>query len=235
MVESSPQLYQSMPRSDAIREASEDLRRHRRSQRRAAFLEELRGRYHYRVFLDRPRLKQPIAGGLTVGRASAQVSIVEFLDFQCPFCSGMSAVLDRILREYPDDVRLTFKNFPLSIHPQAAPAAEAALCAGEQNRFWEMYKLIFAQRDLVSAGRFGELAARAGLDVAAFKTCAESGRQEKAWQSDKSEGSAIGVFSTPTVFINGRMISGARSYEAIKKIVDEEIRDGTDRAAAKIQ
>jgi predicted DsbA family dithiol-disulfide isomerase len=98
-----------------------------------------------------------------------------------------------------------------------------------------MQRLLFLEQSLVSSEQFPELAAQAGLDAAVFRECYDSGRQKKVWQSDKSEGAAIGVSSTPTVFINGRMIAGARTYEVLRDIVEEEIRIAQSNTAGRAE
>jgi predicted DsbA family dithiol-disulfide isomerase len=224
VIEGTPQVYQWLSKAAALLTASDDLRRRRLARRRSVFMAELRSLYQYEVSAMPPRLRSTISGGQTLGRENAIVSIVEFSDFQCSYCAAVSAVLDEVVRNYPDQVRIVFKHFPLPGHPQSTKAAEAALCAGEQNRFWEMQRLLFVEQSSLSSEAFAEVAARGGLDVAEFEVCYESRRHTRDWQADKSEGAALGVSSTPTLFINGRMIAGARTYEVLRQIVDEEIR-----------
>ncbi len=224
VVEATPRAYQWLSNAEGIRLASEDLHQRRQARRRSEFVAELRSKYRCRISLGAPRLTRPLMGEHRRGQTRARVSIVEFSDFQCPYCSAMSATLDRLLREYPEELELSFKHFPLPMHPQATKAAEAAACAGEQGKFWEMHRILFLESALLASGQFEGLAATAGLDSRLFKECFSSQRHSKDWQSDRAEGGAAGVSSTPTVFINGRMISGARTYEGLRDIVEEEIR-----------
>jgi protein-disulfide isomerase len=176
------------------------------------------------ILLEPIRIEVETSGAPAVGPASAPVTIVEFSDFQCPFCSRLIPTLERITESYPEAVRLVFRQFPLnSIHPQAQKAAEASLCANDQGRFWEMHDALFANQEALSIADLKATAARLELDTAAFAQCLEGGQHEDQVNQDLEEGIAAGVSGTPALFINGRFLSGAQPYDAIAKVIDDEL------------
>ena len=193
-----------------------------------AYMAELRaGADDVRIELDPPRTPVEVADGDPVsGPAGAAVEIVEFSDFQCPFCERLTGTLDRLKAEYGDDVRLVFKDYPLPNHAQAFKAAEAGLCANAQGRFWELHDAMFSQQDELEVDDLKRHAGELGLDQAAFDACLDSGRFAEQVNADLRYGQAIGVQSTPTVFINGRAVMGAAPYS----VFDEIVRDELDRA-----
>ncbi len=154
------------------------------------------------------------------GNKNAKVTIVEFSDYQCPFCSRFHDTMKEVMQKYPKDVRWIFKHFPLdSIHPYARKAAEAAECAGEQNKFWEYSDAIYANQDklndeyIVSAGK------DVGLNEAKFKSCLDSGKFTKKVDEDMSYGQSLGVQGTPGSFVNGQAIPGAVPFSEIEKLI----------------
>ena len=171
----------------------------------------------YRVAVD-------VEGEPVRGPAEAPVTIVEFSDFECPYCSRVVPTLDRIQESYGDRVRLVFKQFPLrNIHPNAQKAAEASLCAQDQGRFWELHDAMFADQRNLGVPALKAKAGELGLDAAAFAECLDSDRYAEAVQEDLEQGSEAGVSGTPAMFINGRFVSGAVPYEQIAQGVDEEL------------
>ena len=164
------------------------------------------------------------AEGPAKGPASAPVTIVEFSDFQCPFCSQLIPTLDQIKGKYGDKVRIVFRQFPLSIHSDAQKAAEAALCANEQGKFWELHDYMFQNQGALGVAQLKAKAAELGLKAESFNQCLDSGKTAKAVEADMKAGAAAGVGSTPTFFINGRSMVGGAPIEAISAIIDEELR-----------
>jgi predicted DsbA family dithiol-disulfide isomerase len=224
VVANAPENFSSMTKEEAVKVVMDHLQRKRTTMRRTEFLTSLRAAYSYTMLLDPPRLTQQFADGPSVGPKDATVSIIEFSDFQCPACIQLKPTLDRLRQEYANQVRLTFKQFPLPMHRQAAKAADAALCAAEQNRFWEMHDVLFANQDLLKQEQFTELARRAGLNQTAFKSCFNSNRTTHRRIKEVFEGRSADISSTPTLFINGRMITGARPYESLREIIEEELK-----------
>lgn len=159
------------------------------------------------------------------GKADAKVTIVEFSDFQCPFCQRGAMVMDQVLKEYPNDVKLVFKNLPLSFHQEARPAAKAALAAKEQGKFWEMYDELFANQHKLGADAYLEFAQKIGLNIDKFKADLASDKVEKMIQSDSDQAASLGVQGTPAFFVGGVKVSGARPLQSFKEIIDRLLKD----------
>lgn len=166
------------------------------------------------------------------GNPNATVTIVEYSDFQCPFCGrAYKTVEDQVLKEYGDKVRLVYKNFPLSsIHPWADAGALAAACARQQSPedFWKMYDFLFQHQDEVTPDNLKEKAQGAahdaGLDADKFNSCFDSKAAAGAVKADQEEATALGVRSTPTFFVNGRKVEGAVPYETFKDAIDQALK-----------
>jgi protein-disulfide isomerase len=169
------------------------------------------------------------------GPKTAAVTIVEFSDFECPFCSRVVPTLHKIMEEYKGKVRVAFKQYPLPFHKSAGPAAEAAMAAHAQGKFWEMHDKLFENNKALDAPSLEKYAQEIGLNVAKFKADMESRRYESAVKADVEYGKTLGQFGTPTFFINGRKVSGALPFESFKQIIDEELKKpaGPIRGAAR--
>jgi protein-disulfide isomerase len=162
---------------------------------------------------------------MTRGPAGAPVTIFEWSDYQCPFCREAQQVMGRLQAEFPDKIRITFKDFPLRSHNRAVPAAVAARCAGAQGRYWEYHDLLFlAQPDFSREDLLG-YARRLGLDTEAFTQCFDTARFQDAVLADQREGREAGVRATPTFFINGRKIEGALPIETFREAVQQALRE----------
>jgi len=223
VMESAPGAYKGLTPDEALRGATAAITGPRAARLRANLIADIRARHTFELTLEPPRLGHPIPGGRSAGSDDAPVYIVEFSDFQCPYCGRLTDGLDQIRREYGRGVRLTYKQFPLPSHPQAAKAAEASLCAAEQGKFWEMHDQLFSEQRLLAAEAFSELAGRAGANVETFESCLKTNKTKGEIAKDKADGSSVGVNSTPTFFINGKMFVGVRSYEALKDLVEAEL------------
>jgi protein-disulfide isomerase len=200
------------------------LEARRRAQARAMLVEELKSKNAVRVNLEPPRYTVPTSASDPVrGNTAAQVTIVEFSDFQCPFCARVNPTLDKIRQTYGDKVKIVFKDYPLPNHPQAPKAAEAARCAGEQNKFWEMHDAMFANQRALEVPALKQTARAIGLNGAAFDTCLDSSKHAATVQSGSELGEKMGVNSTPTLYINGRAVLGAMPFENFKQIIDDEL------------
>jgi protein-disulfide isomerase len=191
---------------------------------RFAFVERLRKDYGIKVLLEPLRVKVETAGSPSLGPAEAPVKIVEFSDFQCPYCSRLSTTLEAVLGKYGKQVQLVYRHFPLNdIHPYAEKAAEASLCAADQGHFWEMHHLLFQSQNQLKDEDLKAMAARLSLDSEAFGRCLSSGKSSAKITQDFNDGIRLGVGSTPALFINGRFLSGAVQLADISRIVDEEV------------
>jgi protein-disulfide isomerase len=175
---------------------------------------------------------EPAVQNVEVGKApvrgpkNAPITIIAYSDFECPFCGRVLPTLKQIEDQYAGKVRVAFKNQPLSFHPNAKPAAMAALAAHEQGKFWEYHDKLFANQRALDRASLERYAQELGLDVAKFKAALDSNKYEAQVSADMSEASRLGVSGTPTFFINGRMIVGAQGFEAFKRIIDEELKKG---------
>ncbi len=164
-----------------------------------------------------------VDGAPVRGPESAKVTIVEFADFQCPFCTRVSATLGQIREQYPNDVKFVFKHLPLRIHPQAPGAHAAAEAAHRQGKFWEMHDRIFASPTDLAPETFVGYAQQFGLDVGQFKKDVGSDAVKSRVDADMKEAQKLGVSGTPAFFINGKYIAGAQPFEAFKTRIDEEL------------
>ena len=213
-----------MTEADALKRIETGLRQQRMGERQAEFLSGLRAKADVRILMEPPRLRLAVGDDPTRGPADAPVTIVEFSDFQCPYCSRATATLKKLETAYPGKIRLVYRDFPLvQIHPNAARAAEAAACANEQGKFWPMHDVMFEHQDKLGEADLKQSAASLGLDAAKFDQCLESGRYTGQWKKDTAEGEQYGVSSTPAFFINGRLVVGAQPFESFARIVDEEL------------
>jgi protein-disulfide isomerase len=157
------------------------------------------------------------------GPTDAPITIVEFSDFQCPFCGRATGTVDAVWKAYGGKVRWVFKHFPLDFHPDAPLAHRAALAAGEQGRFWEMHDLIFTNQQAMKREDLLRHAATLALDLPRFERDLDLARFEAAVQSDLAEGTRLGISGTPTFFINGQRLVGAQPLQAFRNIIDAEL------------
>jgi protein-disulfide isomerase len=156
----------------------------------------------------------------SVGPANAPVTIVEFSDFQCPYCKLSVPLIKEILAKYPGKVKVVYRDYPGPNHPHAQQAAEAAQCAGDQGKFWEYHDSLFDRQAPGTGWNFTELAKESGLNQDAFATCLNTGRYREEVAKDLHDGFKLGVTSTPTFFINGRPLVGARPLAEFQAVID---------------
>lgn len=158
-----------------------------------------------------------------VGPADAKVTIVEFSDFQCPYCSKGREVMDALKKKYGNKIKIAFKNFPLPFHNQAQGAAEAALCAFEQDpkAFWKLHDIMFSDQSKLSKDNLLAHAKSIGLKEDSFRTCIETQKYAQKVAQDMEEGKKVGVKSTPTFFVNGQLVNGAHPIEVFSEIIDQ--------------
>jgi protein-disulfide isomerase len=165
----------------------------------------------------------PLANSPMRGPSDAKVTVVEFADYQCPFCGQAEGLVAQVLQDYPKDVRLVYKQFPLAtIHPQAMAAAKAALAAGRQGKYWEMHDLLFRnQRDL-SPETLSQLAGSLQLDVMQFQKDMESPEVLAQISREQQEGKSADVVGTPTIFVNGKRLMN-RSLDGFRQMIDTSL------------
>lgn len=213
------------PEADQLKQVTEHLTAVRQQQRAKEYLGTLRQGASIRVLLEPPRVEVDVADAPVRGPAGAPVTIVEFTEFQCPFCGRAAGTLDKVRERYGDKVRIVFRNFPLlQIHKEAAKAAEAATCAGEQGKFWEMYDALFAKQNALQVDQLKARAVEIGLEAAKFDECLDSGRTAGVWKRDlEAAEKRYHLNAAPAFYVNGRFLSGARPLEAFAEIIDDEL------------
>ncbi|MBI5077649.1 thioredoxin domain-containing protein [Candidatus Falkowbacteria bacterium] len=157
-----------------------------------------------------------------LGAKDAKVVLIEYTDFECPFCLNHSKTSKKINETYGDKIKFVVRHFPLSFHENAQKAAEAAECAGEQGKFWQMYDVLFATNEAKTMGieKWKAEAKKMGLNVTKFSECLDSGKYADKINQEIADGAAAGVDGTPATFINGQLVSGALPFEQFKSIID---------------
>lgn len=209
---------------DKIKQPLIDALQHQKiREQRESLLDKLRAQQKVKVLLDPPRVEVASAGHPRLGSKNAPIKIVEFGDFQCPFCRRAQGILKALRAKYGDKIQLVYMDFPLGIHPHAFEAAEAARCAAEQNKFWQYHDAMFADQSKLAPADLKATAARLGLKKAEFDSCLDHGKYESGIRKDIAEGTKLGVTGTPTFFINGREIVGAQPEHAFEDVINDEL------------
>ncbi len=188
--------------------------------------------------LQEPKLLEdpvaiPVAGAPSTGPQRAPITIVEFSDFQCPYCAAAVPEISAVLKAYPAQVKLIFKQYPLEMHSQADLAAAAALAAQKQGKFWEMHDAMFAHHDELSRTNILAFARRIGLDMKRFEDDLDSTAVREAVVRDVQDGDQAGVEGTPTLFINGQRYNGPIALSALKPVFDQELKPAAPPTAAR--
>ncbi len=187
-----------------------------------AYVEKIKKELNVEVML-RPTRVEVAAEGPSKGPAAAPVTIVEFSDFQCPYCSKAEETVTKVMKSYDGKVRVVFRDFPLPFHPQAEKAAEAAHCAGDQGKYWEMHEKLFANQKALEPPALKGYAKDLSLDQGKFDKCLDSGDKAKVVDSNRKAGEKVGVTGTPAFFVNGYQLSGAQPFEEFKSLIDSEL------------
>ena len=213
-----------------LEQVSERIEAHLQQQERAklqqVFLRDLRQRYPVTVALTAPTVNVSVDDDPYMGPKDAPVTIIEFSDFQCPYCKKVQPALKQLMHEYQGSVKLVFRDFPLrNIHPQAQKAAEAAQCAAEQQQFWPFHDKLFAAAEL-QPENLKQYAQELGLNTAQFNTCLDAGKYAEEVEHDLQDGLNAGVNATPSFFVNGQPVSGAVAYEQFKEAVEDALQRG---------
>ena len=213
-----------IPKAQALPQVKQYLVERSRAQFREMLISRLKKEYGFKSYLEPLRAQIATAGFPSRGPADAKVTIVEFSDFECPYCGGLFPTLKQVEKNYAQQVRIVYRQFPLAnIHPHAQKAAEASLCANEQQKFWEFHDSMFSNQSELSVADLKQRAVDLKLEAQAFNQCLDSGRQAASIQADIQEGARNGVTGTPAIFINGRLLSGNQPYSEIKEIIDDEL------------
>jgi predicted DsbA family dithiol-disulfide isomerase len=211
---------------DEVRpQIAELLRAERRAEAEHKLNERITREQQVAIHFEPYRMAMDNRGSPYLGREGAPVTIVEFSDFQCPFCARFAPTLKRLADNFGSDVHVVYRQYPiLSIHPQAFKASEASLCAHEQGKFWEMHDLMFAEQNSLTVAELKAMAGRLGLNQRRFDSCLDSGKYVEQVQRDMQEGERLGIRGTPAVFVNGVAIpGGAVPYETVAAAVEREL------------
>ena len=216
-----------MSEADLKLKAGEYLRLVKLQERRRALVESLRAQTPVTVYLQATvAARVPVSAnrGFVRGAMEAPVTIVEFTDFQCPYCKTATDTVKQVLEKYPGKVKWVFRDFPIPrLHPEAPKAHEAARCAGEQGKFWEYHDLLFDRSPRQAPADLKRYANDLKLGTAAFDQCLDSGKQAGEVNSDVQDGVRLRVEGTPTFFINGRRLAGSEPLATFQKIIDSEL------------
>ncbi len=213
------------PRTQLLPMIRQHLADQKREQIYQDFVDQLETKYGVITHLQPLRIEVSTEGHPSHGPADAPVTIVEFSDFECPYCQAMLGTIKNIQEAYGEKVRLVYRQFPLnSIHPNAQRAAEASLCANDQGRFWEMHDLMFEDQRGLSVEALTKKAESLELDGSTFEKCLTSNKYAERVKQDVMDGTVVGVTGTPAVFINGRPLVGNVPYDQLTEIIDDELK-----------
>ena len=211
------------PRDSVAPQIVDFLNRQQRGVAMQVYLAQLRSQYDVRNLLEPARIEVE-ATGPSRGPEDAPITLVEFSDFECPFCVRVLPTLAQVEETYGDQVRIVYRQFPLNrIHPNAQLSAEASLCADAQGKFWEMHDAIFEARGKAGADELKIMAADLGLDSEVFDGCLDSREFRGQVEVDLEAGRQAGVTGTPALFINGRFLSGAQPFSVVSRVIDDEL------------
>jgi protein-disulfide isomerase/uncharacterized membrane protein len=203
-------------------EVRKQLVSHERQHATQTHLKSLYLRPEYKINIPKPtpiNIKNNPRGGPQKGAKNAKVKIIEFSDFQCPFCQRAHRYLNEMVKKYPDDISVVFRNFPLNMHSNARTAAQAGFCAQKQNKFWQLADQMFSNQKLLAPVNVETYALSVGINMSKFKKCVSSSAAKKAVQKDVDEGDNIGINSTPTIFVNGELFQGLPSEEELIDLI----------------
>lgn len=187
------------------------------------FMEELVNEANLTITVPIKR-SQVAATGASLGPEDAAVTIIEFSDFQCPYCARVVPTIKKIAQTYPDQVRLIYRHQPLSFHPNAKIAAQASVCAEEQGRFWDFHDLLFENQGALERETLDTYAEQVGLDLEAFSGCIDSPETVARVEADAAAANELGASGTPTFYINGVRLTGAQPFERFQEIIESELK-----------
>ena len=204
--------------SDNVTRVKEELLEESREQERVTYMEELARGHRIAVLLEQPKVRAleiDLTKAKFIGPRDAKVQLVVFSDFQCEFCKGLSTVLKKIRADFPNDVMLAYRYFPVESHARAVPAAIAAECAAEQGAFWEYHDKLYAEGGDLGDARLASIATELKLDSQKFEDCQKSYRARAAVDASRADAAASGLEGVPALFLNGRRVAGAIDYELL--------------------
>jgi len=202
----------------------------KRQQARQEYIDQLRKSSGVAILLNRPKIEVAADPARMRGNSDTPITIVEFGDFQCPYCRAVQPALKEVMDKYSGKVRLGFRDFPLrQIHAQAQQAAEAGRCAAEQGKFWEYHDLLYANQVKLDLNGLKEQARAAALDLERFDSCLAGGKFKPQIESDLQSGTGVGVLGTPAFYINGVPLSGAQPASEFEKIIESQLAEAESK------
>lgn len=218
---------------DAIKgKISDHLRQRRIAKARAAYVQSLKSASNIAIRVAPPRAGVSATNAPVRGSLDAPVTIIEYADYECPYCQQIQPALDKLETEYKGRIAFVYKDVPLPMHANAQKASEATHCAGVQGKYWELHDLLAKSKRLDIAS-LKQGARDLHLDGAAFDKCLDSGEKAEIVKGHLAEAQSLGLQGTPSFFINGRFFSGALSYEKLREVVDEEIAEKLPQKASR--
>jgi len=209
---------------EAVKDKIIDTIKQRRiAKAKAAYMQSLRSQASVAIKVAQPRAQISLKDTPLRGRADAPVMVVEYADYECPYCQQIQPAVDKLMADFPGKVTIAFKDTPLPMHANAQKASEAAHCAGNQGKYWEYHDLLFSSKQY-ALPNLKEDARALKLDGKAFDTCLDSGVHADLVKNQLNEAQGLGLPGTPGFFINGRFLTGTVSYEVMKQVVEEELK-----------
>lgn len=215
--------FQGKPLDQVKEQIRQKLVQNKTLKEKAKVLDEIKQKYPVTIFLEEPKVEIKITGAPFRGPENAKVTVVEFSDFECPFCAKFKDTIDQLNKEYPNDVKHVFRNNPLPFHKSAWPAAKAGICSHKQGKFWEMRAQLFSNQKAMDDASIRKYAETMGLKMDLFDACMKDPQLEKQLDDDIAYAQSVGAKGTPTSFINGTLFSGAQPYPALKQAVDQKL------------
>jgi protein-disulfide isomerase len=218
--------FEGVNTKEAFESMSDKILQHIREIRaaklRTALIESLRQQLGVKITFVAPKAAVSVSSSPVLGAQNASIQLVEFGDYQCPYCQQAYPIVKQLLENYGAKVAFSFRDLPLPMHPQAPKAAEAARCAGVQGKYWEFYSSLFSTKQL-EIPAIKEQAKKLALETSAFDKCLDAGDQAAAVAKDASEGQRLQLTGTPTFFINGHLFDGPLKYQALRDAIDKEL------------
>jgi protein-disulfide isomerase len=206
------------------------VRQRKQGERFAVYMADLRKQYGVVVQLPYPNLPRiPVStdDDPSIGPVDAKITIVQFAEFQCPYCGSARESLDQVQKNYPGQVRFVFRDFPLGFHDRAIPAAVAANCAEKQEKYWEVHDALMTNQRALEDADLERVAREAKLDMDKWQACRKDPAMEAEIKKDMEDGAKAGVTGTPAFFVNGVFLNGALPYERFKAVIDRELASGS--------
>jgi len=215
--------FQGKPLAEVKEQIRQMLVQTKSAKEKAKVMDEIKQKHPVEIFLEEPKVEINISGAPFRGPENAKVTVVEFSDFECPFCAKFKDTIDQLNKEYPSEVKHVFRNNPLPFHKSARPAAKAGICSHKQGKFWAMRDQLFSNQKSMDDASIQKYAETVGLKMDAFNACMKDPQLDKQIDDDIAYAQSVGARGTPTSFINGTLFSGAQPYPALKQVVDQKL------------